>query len=523
MFALRRDYMLFRRNKKDNIPGKKMDDAVMHEFNRLWNEELLKKVDSRDFSKAYNYAMRKYTIRDTCMRNFFDFQTEGSIRFKEACSAFENNDIFWTYMLIRQFASIHGYSNLLKHLTNKRRIFLSEKRKDTIITRHSVRSYLRNLMNGNTRNAEEFIEKALEDMDKYKELIEKGCYKSAYKIIALTDKHNEYASNIKKFLFYAAKRPVTDENIEQTKRFFEYAGKYYNFQRKKKDGSYVLITDIDIILAKIVFMRNGGDVDRDDLIRKIHRTVKVYCVESMYVPICLLADYLYQIGETEIEKMVLKILIHYGGAVNEKYKKRYTCLDLMYQNSNRFIFRHPAHTPIECVLFNKDKENFSDVLKRCINKNSPNSWCIAVKHSFKTYEFNYKYFYDDRLLSTLESVLDNEFGDYVLEYSIRTFFSGDSVEDTNHSMIIITSGKNQYTDFPKIGMMIKLEPISKKLVNVHYCILYLPEETYNDEQIAEDGRYVQSILDNSQDSRFNTFSSVVENLTWSTVEDLLTK
>ena len=305
MFTRRRDYMLFRRNKKDNIPGKNTDDAAMHEFNRLWNEELLKKVDSRDFSKAYNYAMRKHTIRDVCMKNFFDFQTEGSVRFKEACIAFENNDIFWTYMLIRQFASIHGYSSLIKNLTNKRRIFLSEKRKDTIITRHSVRSYLRNLMHGNTRNAEEFIVKALEDMDKYKKLMEKGHYKSAYKIIALTDKHSEYASNIKKFLFYAVKRPVTDENIEQTKRYFEYAGKYYNFQRKKKDGSYVLITDIDIILAMIIFMRNGGDVDREDLIKKIHRSVKVYCVESMYAPVCLLADYLYQIGETEIEKMVL--------------------------------------------------------------------------------------------------------------------------------------------------------------------------------------------------------------------------
>ena len=175
------------------------------------------------------------------------------------------------------------------------------------------------------------------------------------------------------------------------------------------------------------------------------------------------------------------------------------------------------------MLYNNDKENFSDVLKKCINEKAPNSWCIAVKHSFKTYEFNYKYFYDDRLLSTLESVLDNEFGDYVLEYSIRTFFSGDSPEDTSHSMIIITSGKNQYTDFPKIGMMIKLEPISKKLVNVHYCILYLPEETYSDEQISEDSRYIQSILNNPQDSRFNTFSSVVEKLTWNTVDDLLSK
>lgn len=515
--------MLFGHKEKDINSGKNTDDAIMREFNRLWNEELLKKVDSRDFSKAYNYAMRKHSIRDICMKNFFDFQTEGSVRFKEACVAFENNDIFWTYMLIRQFASIPGYSTLTKHLTNKRRIFLSEKRKDTVITRHSVRTYLRNLMHGNTRNAEDFIENALSDMDKYEKLKEKGYYKSAYKIVALTDKHSEYAANIKKFLFYAAKRPVTDENINQTKRYFEYAGKYYNFQRKRKDGSHILITDIDIILAMVIFMRNGGNVDRDDLIKKMHRTVKVYCVESMYGPVCLLADYLYQIGETELEKMVLKVLIHYGGAVNEKYKKRYTCLDLMYQNSNRFIFRHPAHTPIECVLFNKDNENISDLLKKCLDEKAPNSWCVAIKHSFKTYEFNYKYFYDDRLLSTLEGVFDNEFGDYVLEYSMRTFFSGDSTEDTSHSMIIITSGKNQYTDFPKIGMMVKLEPISKKLVNVHYCILYLPEESYSEQELSEDSRYIESILNNPQDSRFNTFSSVVEKLTWNTVDELLSK
>ena len=515
--------MLFRRNKKDNSPGKNTYDVAMHEFNRLWNEELLKNVDSRDFSKAYNYAMRKYAIRDICMKNFFDFQSESSVRFKEACIAFENNDIFWTYMLIRQFASISVYSALIKQLTNKRRVFLSEKRMDTIITRHSVRSYLRSLMHGNTTNAEEFIEKALEDMDQYKMLMEKGCYKSAYKIVALTDKKGEYASNIKKFLYYAAKRPVTDENMEQTKRYFEYAGKYYNFQRKKKDGSYVNITDIDIILSMIIFMRNGGDIKRDDLIEKIHRTVKVYCAEGIYAPICLLADYLYQIGETEIEKAVLKVLINYSGSINEKYKKRYTCLELMYQNSSRFIFRHSAHTPLECVFFDNKKEDFSDVLKKCINKKAPNSWCIAVKHSFKTYEFNYKYFYDDRLLYTLESVLDNEFGDYVLEYSIRSFFSGDSPEDTGHSMIIITSGKNQYADFPKIGMMIKLEPISKKLVNVHYCVLYLPEETYTDKQILEESQYIYSILNNPQDSRFNTFSSVIEKLTWNTVDGLLSK
>lgn len=515
--------MFFIHKDKDIKVNNNIDNSAMKEFNRLWNEELFKKVSSRDFSKAYNYAMRKYSIRDLCMKNFFDFQSEGSVRYKEACEAFDKNDIFWTFMLLRQFATIPAYAALLKQITNKRRTFLSEKRKESVITRHSVRAYIRNLMHGNTKNAEEFIENALKDMERYQLLKEKNYYKSAYKLITLSDKPSEYTSNIKKFLFYAAKRPITEENRAQTEKYFEYVGKYYNFLRKRKDGSYVLITDIDVIIAMVVYLRNGGNIDREDLTKRMHRTVKVYCAESVYAPVCLLTDYLYQIGETELEKMVLHTLIHYGGAINERYKKRFTCLDLMYQNSNRFIFRHKAHTPIECVLFKKEKEDFGKLLRKCIDEKEENSWCIAIKHSFQTYEVNYKYFYDDKLLSTLESVYDNEFGDYVLEYSIRTFFSGDSKENASHSMIIITSGKNQYTDFPKIGMMLKLEPISKKLVNVHYSVLYLPESSYSDEEIKNDEIYIDSILNDTQDSRFKTFSTVIENLTWSTVNNLFNK
>ena len=90
-------------------------------------------------------------------------------------------------------------------------------------------------------------------------------------------------------------------------------------------------------------------------------------------------------------------------------------------------------------------------------------------------------------------------------------------------MIIITSGKNQYSDFPKIGIMIKIEPITKKFVNVHYCVLYLPEEEYTDEMIESDSRYVESIIKNESDSRFETFSRVIENLTWDTVNEMLSK
>jgi len=508
--------MLFQRKDKTNA------DVAMQEFNRLWNEELLKVVDSRDFSKVYNYALRKYAIRDNCLKTYFDFTSESSLRYKEACDAFNEGDIFWTYMLIRQFATIPNFSNALKGLTNKRRSFLTDKRKESVITRYSVRMYLHNLMQSSSKAAEDFIYDALKDSDRYNRLFSENKYKSAYRVAALTDKTNDYASNMKKYLYYAAKRPITPENIEQTNKYFEYVGKYYNFKRKTKGGGHVTVNDIDIVIALLVFMRNGGNVSRDELIKKMHRTVKVYCTESSFSPICLLADYLYQIGETEMEQMVLKLLVYYGEAIHDKYRKRYTCLELMSKNSNKFIFRHKAHTPLECVIYD-NTTSIRDIIEKCDKEKEKNSWCLAIKHSVKTYEFSYKYFYDDKLLSTLETVLDNEFGDYVLEYSMRTFFGGDSSENAKHSMIIITSGKNQYSDFPKIGIMVKIEPITKKFVNVHYCVLYLPEEEYTTEVLDEDVKYLESILSDKTDSRFKTFSMVVENLTWNTVNDMLNK
>ena len=125
--------MLFQRKDKTNA------DVAFQEFSRLWNEELLKVVDSRDFSKVYNYALRKYTIREKCLKTYFDFTSEDSLRYKEACEAFNDGDIFWTYMLIRQFTTVPGCNNALKHLTNKRRSLLSDKRKNSIVTRYPVR------------------------------------------------------------------------------------------------------------------------------------------------------------------------------------------------------------------------------------------------------------------------------------------------------------------------------------------------------------------------------------------------
>lgn len=515
----RRDLMFF----KSKTKTVKTEDTALIEFKRLWNDELLKPVDSRDFSRAYNYASRKHTIREICMKTYFNFSSEDSVRFKEACDAFDDGDILWTFLLIRQFASVSVYSTQLKHITNKRRTFLSEKRKDTIITRHSVRSYLHNIMQSSEKKGEDFVKSALAEYALYEKYKSEGKYKSAYKVAALTDKTGDYISNLKKHLYYVAKRPITSENIEETNAYFEYAGKYFNFKRKKKEGGHVVVNDIDIVISMLIFMRNGGNISREELYDNIHRTVKVYCMESVFAPVCILADYLYQIGETEMEKMVLKLLVHYGEAINEKYRKRYTCLELMYKNSNKFIFRHKPHTPLECVVFDDTKDDFETLLKKCVEEKERNSWCIAVKREFKTYEFSYKYFYDDKLLSTLETILDNEFGDYVLEYSMRTFFSGDNSDDAKHSMIIITSGKNQYTDFPKIGMMVKLEPITKKFVNVHYCVLYLPEDTYTDSEIKNDSEYINSILSETSDSRFRTFSMVVEKLIWNTVNDFLNR
>lgn len=512
----RRDWMFFKHN------DKKYNDVVLNEFKRLWNDELLKSVDARDFSKAYNYALRKNSIREICLKNYFDFTSEGSPRFIEACNAFDEGDLVWTFMLIRQFASVPGCSSSLKYLTNKRRVFLSEKRKDTIITRISVRKYIHNLMQASEKAGEEFIKKALNDLRLYEQLKSEGKYKSAYKLAALTTKTSDYASNIKKFLYYAAKRPITEENLAETNEYFKYAEKYYNFKRKTKDGSYISVSDIDIIMALLIFWRNGGNVSREEVVKRMHRTVKVYCTENFFAPICLLADYLYQIGEAEMEKMVLKILVYYGEAINDKYRKRYTCLDLMSKDSNKFIFRHRPHTPLECIVYNEN-EDIKKLLSNSIKTREKNSWCIAIKHSVKTYEFKYKYFYDDKLLSTLESVLDAEFGDYVLEHSMRTFFDGDDSGNAKHSMIIITSGKNQYSDFPKIGIMVKLEPITKKFVNVHYCVLYFPEENYTEEMIEEDSNYIKSILNDDSDSRFKTFSMVVENLVWNTANDTLDK
>ena len=71
--------------------------------------------------------------------------------------------------------------------------------------------------------------------------------------------------------------------------------------------------------------------------------------------------------------------------------------------------------------------------------------------------------------------------------------------------------------------MVKIEPITKKIINVHYCVLYLPEVEYSPELLKEDCRYISTILYDNTDSRYKTFSTVIEELIWNTVDDLSNK
>ncbi|GEM_PF-4094021 len=494
------------------------------EFLRLWNDELKKDVDRRDFTKAYNFALKKRSIRNFAFTDYLNFESEDSPRFHEACDAFDEGDIMWTFMLIRQFASVPQLKAPLKYYTNKCRVFLSDKRKASVISRHSTRWYIHDLMK-NEKAGENFISLALEDAKEYEALKKEGKYLSAYKIAALTEKTGEYTTNIKKYLYYAAKRPLTAENQKQTEDYFKYVEKYYNFKRRLHGGGDIIIKDIDIVTALAAYRHNGGNVDYEELKADLHRTVKVYCRESMFAPVCLLADYLYEIDEFELEKMTLSMLTRHGEAIDEKYKKRYTMLELMDEKSQSFIFRIPPHTPLECVPINENCTDIAGFISDCVNKKPKNTWCAIIKHTVKTFELNAKYYYEDRVLTSLEDVLDREFGDYVLESAVHMYFTGDEFQHSKsrHSMLIVTSGKNRFADFPKIGLMVKLEPITKNLINIHYCRLYLPDDSYTPETLRSEAEYIKSAMDGNLGTRFDTYESTIENLTWSTVNKLLEK
>lgn len=515
-YALRRDIMFFQHKEKISSA------AAMQEFKRLWDEELHKRGEYRDFSKAYDYAMKFSSIREECTKKYFDFDSEDSVRYREACQAFDEGDIYWAFILLRQFSTVSSLSSTLKELTNKRRIFLSEDRKESIVARQSVDVFLERVMKGSVRKSEDYVADALADFDNYEALKGEKKYKSAYKTVVFTDKSTNHVLNLKKYLYYVASRPVTAENRQQTERYFKLIEKYFNFKRKNKENELLIVDDIDVIIAYLVYMRNGGKVSYEEIAKRLHRTVKVYCAENLSSSVCVLADYLHSIGETELEQTTLRQLVMYGQTINDKYKKRYTYLELMSENSNKFIFRHESNSPLECVIYKENEELFS-FLEKNVKEKAENSWCLVIKHDVKTYESGSKNFHEDKILSTLETVLDNEFGDYLLEHSVDTYFTGDSSKKAKESMIIITSGRNHYSDFPKLGIMVKIEPITKKIINVHYCVLYLPEESYTSELLKEDCKYIEKILNEETDSRYKTFSSVVEELVWNTVNDLLTK
>lgn len=498
--------------------------ADKKEFLKLWNDELAKDVDRRDFTKAYNFASKKRSVRAWAFNNYLNFEAEDSPRFREACEAFDEGDIMWTFMLIRQFASVPALKTTLKYYTNKCRSFLSDKRKASVISRHSTRWYIHDLMK-NAKVGENFIQSALEDVREYEALKNEGKYLSAYKIAALTEKTGEYTANIKKYLYYAAKRPLTEENCRQTEEYFKFVEKYYNFKRRLHGGGTIIIKDIDVVSALAAYRHNGGNVDYEALKTDLHRTVKVYCHENMFAPVCLLADYLYEIEEFELEKMTLSLLTKHEEAIEEKYKKRFTILELMDEKSQSFIFRIPPHTALECVPVPEDCADAEKFISDCFKEKQKNTWCMILKHTVKTFELNSKYYYEDRVLNSLEDVLDREFGDYVLESAVHMYFTGDEFQHkkSRHSMLIVTSGKNGFANFPKIGLMVKLEPITKNLINIHYCRLYLPDDSFSRETVHEDIEYIRANINGKEGTRLGTFENTIENLVWGTVNKLLDK
>ncbi len=495
---------------------------AMKAFMKLWNEELHKRPEYRDFSKAYDFAMRNSSIREECLAKYFDFDSEDSARYVEACQAFDDGDLYWAFILMRQFSTISPASGTIRELTNKRRIFLSEDRKESIVARQSIEAFLERAKKSAEKKSEDFIVEALANFDNYQALRDAKKYKSAYKTAVLSNKTSNYILNLKRHLYYVAIRGITEENKEQTENYFKLVERYFNFKRKSKDGGLVTVVDIDVIIARLVYMINGGAISYDELSKNLHRTVKVYCAEGFTSSVCALADYLHSIGETKLEQTTLRQLVKHGQSINDKYRKRYTYLQLMNENSNKFIFRHNTLAPLECVIYNTS-DKILDTVKKNVEEKEKNTWCLVIKHDVRTYESANKNFHEDKILTNLETVLDNEFGDYLLEHVIPTYFTGDGKQKAKDSMIIITSGRNHYSDFPKLGMVVKVEPITKKIINVHYCVLYLPEESYTPELLKEDCEYIEKILNEETDSRYRTFSSVVEDLVWNTVNDLIVK
>lgn len=56
-----------------------------------------------------------------------------------------------------------------------------------------------------------------------------------------------------------------------------------------------------------------------------------------------------------------------------------------------------------------------------------------------------------RVLTSLEDVLDREFGDYVLESAVHMYFTGDEFQHSKsrHSMLIVNKREKPFCGFPE--------------------------------------------------------------------------
>lgn len=504
---------------------KRTDTRFAHtlqlKFKNIWNEALSHEVGSRDFSKAYRYMSKHNEIKNWALTNYFNFKSENSPRFQEVCEAINNNDVTRAFLLLREFNTTPLFDLYLVELTSKMNYFLSDKRKESVVVRHSVNWFIDDILTNFSQEGETFVKNALLRFSKFEALVKEQKYKSACKFALLCDEDENYHIDMKKYLYYVASRPLTIENEQETIDYINYVRKYFSFMRRSLEGELVSVVDIDILIAAITFLHNGGKIDEETLKYELELTVKTYCLERLFTPLCLLADYLYSIGEIEYEKIVLEALMYDGETIIEKYHKRYTYLDLMKDSSKNFIFRHSPKVSLECLFFDKEKDSFCDLVERNYKSKEKNCWSVVLQQKIESFELVSSYHNTDKILFAIESNLDREFGDYVLEKYVNTFFDSESQDVASNSILIVTSGKNKYTDFPKIGFLVKVEPISQKYINVRYCLLYFPDEEYSENDCKKDSDYIVSILERSDSSRFKTYSKVVEKIVWDTVRNLV--
>ncbi len=495
--------------------------TLQQKFKRIWAEALSSEVGSRDFSKAYKFISKHNEIQNWALLSYFNFKSEDSPRFKEVCDAINNNDITRAFLSLREFNTTPLFDLYLANLTGKMNVFLSDKRKESVVVRHSVNWFIDDVLANSSQEGEAFVKKALLNFGRYEELLKEKKYKSASKLALLSEEDEDYASNMKKYLYYVCGRTLTEENAKETVDYINYVKKYFSFMRRSLEGELMQIADIDILIACITFVHKGGKLDEEALKYDLELTVKTYCLERLFTPVCLLADYLYLIGEVDYEKIVLDALMYDGETIIEKYHKRFTYLDLIKENPKNFIFRHSPKTPIECLAYDREKDDFCKLVESNHTQKEKNCWTIVLQQKIESFELVASYHNTDKILFAIESNLDREFGDYVLEKYANTYFNTESQDIASNSIIIVTSGKNKYTDFPKIGFMVKVEPISQKYINVRYCLLYFPDEEYNEKDCKKDSSYIAAILERSDFSRFKPYSKVVEKIVWDTVRNLV--